>query len=183
MTTHLRYRDFIANLETDAEGDETMRVVENRHIAETYDTWLSLVAGKDGGVAFVHSRRGHPSPTDKGVTVKVEPSVSMTALAAALATPEMMSLARSILTPGSLDPITAVMFADGLKDLPRNPYPDTVEPPRAPLRPIRKPPSLDAELWKRIPNSKRRKYIKAMAHALRRGVHPDDTVADLLAAA
>lgn len=183
MTEYRRYRDFIANLETDVEGDDMMRVVENRHIAETYDTWLSLMSGKNGGVAFVHSRRSHPSPTDKGVTIRIDPTVTMTALAAALSTPEMMSLARSILTPGSVDPAAAVMFTDGLKDLPRNPYPDTVEPPRAPLPPIMKPPSLDSELWERIPNSKRRRYIKAMAHALRRGIHPDHTVADLLAAA
>ncbi len=133
MTEYLRYRDFISNLETDAEGDDMMRVVENRHIAELYDTWLCLVSGKDGGVAFARSRRGHPSPMDKGVTVKVEPTVSMTALAAALATPEMMTFARSILTPGSVDPIAAVAFTDGLKGLRTNPYPDTIEPPRPAL--------------------------------------------------
>ncbi|MGE7368306.1 hypothetical protein ACQKKX_04445 [Neorhizobium sp. NPDC001467] len=183
MTTYMRYRDFIADLEENAEGDDVMRVVENRYIAETYDTWLSLVAGKDGGVAFVRSRRGHPSPTDKGVTVKVEPTVSMTALAAALGATEMMSHARTLLTPGAVDPITAVMFADGLKDLRSNPYPDTIEPPRPVLPPIRKPPSLDADLWTRIPHALRREYLKKMAHGIRCGIHPDDTVTELLAAA
>lgn len=183
MTEYLRYRDFIANLETDAEGDDSMRVVENRHIAETYDTWISLVAGKDGGVAFVRSRRGQPSPTDKGVTVKIEPTVSMTGLAAVLSAPEMMSHARSLLTPGSVDPVAAVMFADGLKDLRSNPYPDTIEPPRPALPPIRKPPSLNSNLWERIPHAKRREYLKKMAHGIRCGIHPDDTVAELLAAA
>lgn len=182
MTERMRYRDFITDLEVNAEGDDMMRVVENRHIAETYDTWLSLVPGKDGGVGFVRSRRGHPSPTDKGVTVKVEPTVSMAALAATLAKPEMMSFARSLLTPGAVDPITAVMFTDGLKDLPTNPYSDTIEPPRPALPPIRKPPSLDADLWARIPHALRREYLRKMAHGIRCGIHPDDTVAEFLAA-
>ncbi|CUW93677.1 hypothetical protein [Agrobacterium genomosp. 2] len=183
MTEYLRYRDFIANLEIDAEGDDTTRIVDSRHVADVCDTWLCLRSGKDGGVAFLRTRKGYPSPTNVGVSLKIDPTVSMTALAAALATPEMMSAARSILTPGSTDPVAAVTFAEGLRDLRTNPYPEAAEAPRAPLLPVQKPPSLDAVLWDRIPNSQRREYIKAMAHGLVRRVHPDDTVADLLAAA
>lgn len=183
MTTYLRYRDFIANLEIDAEGDDTTRIVASRHVADVCDTWLCLKSGKDGGVTFLRTRKGYPSPTATDVSIRIDPTVSMTALAAALGTPDMMSAARTLLTPGSIDPVAAVTFADGLNDLRTNPYPETVEAPRAPLRPVEKPPSLDVALWNRIPNSQRREYIKKMAHGLVRGVHPDDTVAGLLAAA
>lgn len=182
MTEYLRYREFITNLEIDAEGDDTTRIVDSRHVADVCDTWLCLKSGKDGGVAFLRTRKGQPSPT-AGVSVRIDPTISMTALAVALATPDMMSAARSLLTPGSTDPVAAVTFAEGLRNLRTNPYPETVEPPRAAQRLVTKPPSLDADLWDRIPNSRRREYIKAMAHGLVRGVHPDDTVTDLLATA
>ncbi len=67
-------------------------------------------------------------------------------------------------------------FADGLTDLATNPFPADRT-----VQPATKPPSLDALLWHRIPNAKRREYIRRMAHGLVRGVHPDDTVTELLA--
>jgi hypothetical protein len=106
----------------------------------------------------------------------------MTALAAALARPEMTDLARSILTGGDLDLYSVGMFTDGLKDLPTNPFQDDAAEASRPA-PIRKPPSLVIELWRGIPHAKRRDYIKAMARGIRRGIHPDDTVAELLSAA
>lgn len=183
MTEYLRYRDFIADLESNAEGDPAVRVIENRTLADICDTWLCLKSGKDGGAAFVRTRKGDPCPAVADVSFRVEPTVSMTALAAALATPEMMAIARSILTPGAVDPAIAVMFADGFKGLPTNPYDVAAEAPRESLPPIKKPPSLDAVLWKRIPHKDRREYIAKMAHGLRCGKHPDDTVTELLAAA
>lgn len=181
MTDYLRYRDFIADLEANAEGDPAVRVIENRTIADICDTWLCLKPGKDGGVVFVRTRKGDPSPANAGIAFKVEPTVSMVAFAAALASPEMMSFARSMLTPGAVDPAFAVMFTDGLKDVPVNPYDAEVEaPPHLP--PIKKPPSLDAALWRRIPHAQRHDYIEKMAHALVRGIHPDDTVSELAAA-
>ena len=183
MTEYLRYREFIADLKANAEGDPAVRVIENRTLADICDTWLCLLSGKDGGVAFVRTRKGDPSPAYADVSFKVEPTVSMSAFATALAAPDMMSLARSILTPGAIDPIAAVMFTDGLKDLPTNPYDVAVEAPRPALPPIKRPPSLDPVLWKRIPHSARREYLATMAHGLRCGKHPDDTVAELLAAA
>lgn len=154
-------------------------MVEDRHLAEKSDTWLSLKPARDGGVAFVRTRKNVP-PADSSVTVKIDPTVMRTALAAALSTNQMMRLARSILTPGQIDPLDVVAFATGLQDLPTNPFVDT-EGSRP--EPIRKPPSLDIALWRRIPHALRRDYIKRMAMGLRRGVHPDDTVSELLASA
>lgn len=183
MTDYLRYRDFIADLEANAEGDPAARIIENRTLADICDTWFCLKTGKDGGAAFVRTRKGDPSPATADVSFKVEPTVSMTAFAAALAANEMVSLARSILTPGAVDLTAAVMFTDGLKGLPTNPYDVVAEAPSPDLPPIKKPPPLDAMLWKRIPHSGRREYLKKMAYGLRRGIHPDDTVTELLAAA
>lgn len=122
------------------------------------------------------------APADVGVTVKIDPTVMLTALAAVLAKFQMMSLARSILTPGQIDPLDVVMFADGLKDLPMNPFRDGTVPGVRPA-PVRKPPSLEAALWRRIPHAQRPSFIKKMAMGLRRGVHPDDTVSELLTSA
>ena len=184
MTEYMRYRDFITDLELTAEDDDMLRVVENRYVAETTDTWLSILPGRDGGVAFVRTRKNGHAPADAGVTIRIDPTVMLTALAAVLAKDEMMRLARSILTPGKRDPfdMDVAMFAEGLKNLPTNPFQDdTVEGARP--APIKKPPSLDVTLWRRIPHADRRYYIRAMAVGLRRGVHPDDTVAELLTAA
>jgi hypothetical protein len=179
MIEYMRYRDFITDLEITAAEDDTMRVVENRYLADTSDTWLSLVPGRDGGVAFVRSRKDGNAPADAGVTVKIDPTAMLTALAAALAKSEMMSLARSILTPGPIDTLDVVMFADGLKDLPTNPFEEaSVEEARP--APVKKPPSLDISLWRRIPHAQRPDFIKKMAMGVRRGVHPDDTVSSIL---
>ncbi|MEE9985190.1 hypothetical protein [Agrobacterium pusense] len=126
MTEYMRYRDFILDLELTAEDDDTMRVVGNRYIAETTDTWLSLMRGRDGGVAFVRSRKNGRAPADAGVTIKIDPTVMLTALAAVLAKDEMMRLARSILTPLQSDPfdIDVAMFVEGLKNLPTYPFQD-----------------------------------------------------------
>lgn len=64
MTMSMRYRDFIADLEADAAEDDMMRVLENRYLAETCDIWLSLVPGRDGGVALIRSRKLGKAPTD-----------------------------------------------------------------------------------------------------------------------
>ncbi|AVA21960.1 hypothetical protein [Rhizobium sp. NXC24] len=179
MTEYVRYRDFITYLEMTAAEDDTMRVLENRCLAETCGTWLSLVPGLDGGVAFVRSRKNGNAPLDAGVMVKIDPTVMITALAAALAKPEMMALARSILTPGQFNLCDVGLFSDGLKDLPMNPFQDdTVEGSRP--TPTKKPPSLDIGLWRRIPHAQRRDFIVAMAAGLRRGLHPDDTVSSIL---
>ncbi len=74
------------------------------------------------------------------------------------------------------------MFTDGLKDLPTNPFQDDAAEVARPAS-FRKPPSLDIELWRRIPHAKRRDFIREMAMALRGGVHPDDTVTELPSAA
>lgn len=102
MTKYMRYRDFIADLEADAAEDDMMRVIENRYLAETCDTWLSLAPGRDGGVALIRSRKLGKAPTDAGVTIRISPTVMMTALAPALARSEMMELARLILKPGEV---------------------------------------------------------------------------------
>jgi hypothetical protein len=173
----MRYRDFISHLKSVAAEDEGARIVNFRRVAETRDTWLSLIAGRDGGIAIVNTARG-AAPRDAGLTFKLDPTTTCAALATALSVPGMMSLAWSLLTPGKSDPDMTLDFADGLTDLAKNPFP--TEPSVAPAT---KPPSLDASLWRRIPHAQRHEYIKKMAHALVRGVHPDDTVADLLAAA
>ncbi|KQV79985.1 hypothetical protein [Rhizobium sp. Root1220] len=180
MTEYMRYRDFIVDLETTAAEDDTMRVLENRYLAETCDTWLSLVPGRDGGVALIRSRKNGKPPADAGATVKIDPTVMLTALAAALSTDQMMRLARSILAPRQIDPSDAVTFATGLQDLPTNPFGDDEDAAVCPP-PATKPPSLDTALWKQIPHALRRDYIKRMAMGIRRGIHPDDTVSELLA--
>lgn len=90
----------------------------------------------------------------------------------------MMILARSLLTPGKPVPRDAIDFADGLSDLKTLPY-STDDSSVS----VAKPPSLKADLWARIPHDQRREYRKAMARGIVRGFHPDETVAELLAAA
>lgn len=173
----MRYRDFIANLKSAAAEDEGARILNSRQVAEARDIWLSLIAGRDGGIAIVNTARG-ATPRDAGLTFKLDPTTTCASLANALSNPGMMSLAWSLLTPGKSDPDMTLDFADGLTDLATNPFPADRT-----VQPATKPPSLDASLWRRIPHDQRHDYIKKMAHALVRGVHPDDTVADLLAAA
>ncbi|MGE6743306.1 hypothetical protein ACQKGC_23830 [Allorhizobium pseudoryzae] len=90
----------------------------------------------------------------------------------------MMMLARTLLTPGERVPRDAIDFADGLAELETIPY--STEGSSVP---VAKPPSLDADLWERIPNARRQEYLKKMAHGIRRGIHPDETAIELLAAA
>lgn len=173
---HIRYRDFIGSLQAASAERDGARIVEDQQSATTCETWLSLVSGRDGGIAILTTARG-TRPRNAGVTFRIDPTTTCAALAAALSTSEMMALARSLLTPGGTSPRDTLDFVHGLKSLPTNPFSDDELPPAT------KPPSLDANLWNRIPHDQRRDYIKKMAMGLRGGVHPDDTVAELLAAA
>lgn len=173
---HIRYRDFIGGLQAASRERDGARIFENQQIATTCETWLSLVSGRDGGIAIVATARG-TRPRNAGVTFRIDPTTTCAALASALSTSEMMALARSLLTPGGTSPRDTLDFVHGLKSLPTNPFSDDELPPAT------KPPSLDAALWDRIPLDQRREYIKSMAMGIRGGVHPDDTVSELLSAA
>jgi hypothetical protein len=173
---HIRYRDFIGNLQAASTGRDGARIVANQQSATNCETWLSLVSGRDGGIAIVTTARS-TRPRNAGVTFRIDPTTTCAALAAALSTSEMMDLARRILTPGGASPRDTLDFSNGLSDLPTNPFYDGELPPAT------KPPSLDPNLWNQIPHDKRRDYIKKMAMGLRSGIHPDDTVSELLAAA
>lgn len=174
---HIRYRDFIDLLQSAAKEDAGSRIIKSREIGINREAWLSLIPGKDGGIAILTTERG-TTPRSAGVTFRLDPTTTCAALATALSTAEMMVLARSLLTPGVTSPRDTLDFAQGLSDLPTNPFSDDDH-----LPPVTKPPSLDAELWRRIPHDQRRDYIKKMALGLRCGIHPDDTVAKLLSAA
>jgi hypothetical protein len=174
---HIRYRDFVDLLQSASDEDKGARIIKSREIGITRDAWLSLIPGKDGGIAILTTQRG-TTPQSAGVTFRLDPTTTCTALAAALSTAEMMALARSLLTPGCTSPRDTLDFAQGLSDLTTNPFSDDDN-----LPPVTKPPSLDADLWNRIPHDQRRDYFKAMARGIIRGIHPDDTVAKLLSAA
>lgn len=174
---HIRYRDFIDLLQSASEEDKGARIVKSREAGISQKAWLTLLPGKDGGIAILTTARG-ATPRNAGVTVKLDPTTTCAALAAALSTSEMMSLARSLLTPGCTSPRDTLDFAQGLSALPTNPFSDDDNLPT-----VTKPPSLDAGLWNRISRDQRRDYIKAMARGIIRGIHPDDTVAKLLSAA
>lgn len=180
--TFRHYRDFIEFLSDAAAGDDTARIVENSAVTKRYSVYLALKSGRDGGVATVVARKGTTPAARAGTTIEIDPTISKTSLAAALSTEGMKTLARLILTPGPTDPVVVVEFAEGLNNLPKIPYDENSESDDCPVR-WTKPPSLDAALWKRIPHEMRRDYIKHMAMGIRRGVHPDETVAELLAAA
>ncbi|MGO8024887.1 hypothetical protein [Rhizobium leguminosarum] len=175
---HMRYRDFIIHLGSTATEDDGIRIVEKRKTADACDVWLSLVPGQDGGIAIVTMARNGTPPAG-GITVKLDPATTRSALGAALSTDSMMTLARSVLTPGQSNTRTVVDFVEGLKDLQTNPFGDdedaAVRPP-----PATKPPSLDACLWKQIPHGQRQDFIKKMAMGVRRGIHPDDVASELL---
>jgi hypothetical protein len=175
MIKHIRYRNFIAELQASAESHDGIRVVEDCKLIEACDAWVSLVPGRDGGIAAITAPRG-ATPTT-AIAVKLDPTTTREALAAALSNERMMTLARSLLSEGNRDVLAAAEFAEGLGKLETNPFPDDDN-----LPPVSKPPSLDVELWKRIPRAQRSDYIKKMARGIRRGVHPDETVAELLAA-
>jgi hypothetical protein len=180
--TFRRYRDFVEFLSDAAGGDDNVRIVENPAVMERYSVYLALKSGRDGGVATVVARKGTTPAARAGTTIEIDPTISKTSLAAALSTERMKTLARLILTPGPTDPVTVLEFAEGLDNLPKIPYAEYSESDAPPVR-WTKPPSLDASLWRRIPHEKRGEYIKLMATGVRRGIHPDDTVSELLASA
>ncbi|GEC34031.1 hypothetical protein N181_23215 [Sinorhizobium fredii USDA 205] len=176
------YRDYIEYLLDAAGDDDTVRLVENAAVTERYSVYLALKSGKNGGAATIVARKGITPAARAGTTIQIDPTVSKTSLAAALSTEKMMRLARLLLTPGQVDPGVVLEFSEGLGNLPKIPYAEDSES-AARSGQWTKPPSLDADLWKRIPHARRRDYIKAMAMGIRRGIHPDETVAELLAAA
>lgn len=178
--TFRRYRDFIDYLCDSAGDNDFARLVENPVVTERYVVYLAFKPGKDGGVATIVARKGVTPATRAGITFRIDPTVSRTALAAALSTENMMRLARLLLTPNDVDPTVVVEFSAGLADLTKIPYAEGSESGGA----VRwtKPPSLDTALWKQIPHTLRGDYIKQMARGIRRGIHPDETVAELLAA-
>lgn len=177
-----RYRDFVSHLEDSADGDDTIRVVEDPRVTKNYFVYLALKSGHDGGVAVIVARKGITPAARAGTTFALDPTTSKTALAAAMSTVRMMELGRLILTPGADTTAAVIEFSAGLSGLPKIPY-DENSGSTSVTAPATKPPSLDGELWRRIPHDKRREYMRAMALGLRRGVHPDHTVEDLLAAA
>ena len=175
-----RYRDFIEYLEDSADGDDEARIVETPAVTKNYHVYIALKAGRDGGAAIVVARKG-VAPAARGVvTVKINPTVTKLSLAAALSTEPMRVLARTLLTPGAATAADLASFAAGLQDLRQLPFGDDEGAPRP--APATKPPSLATEIWHRIPREKRQDYLKAMARGLRRGVHPDETAEELLAA-
>lgn len=180
--TFRHYRDFIEFLSDAAGGDDPVRVVENSAVTKRYSVYLALKSGRDGGVATVVARKGITPAARAGTTIEIDPTISKTSLAAALSTERMKTLARFILAPGPTDPVVVLEFAEGLNNLQRIPYDANSESADRPIQ-WTKPPSLDARLWRRIPHEKRGEYIKRMAVGVRRGIHPDETVSELLAAA
>ncbi|NKJ77733.1 hypothetical protein [Rhizobium leguminosarum] len=178
VAVYRRYRDFIEYLEDKADGDDTARIVENPAVSAKHSVYLALKPGRGGGAGLGVARKGEaPSPTF-GTTFKLEPTTTAASLAAALSKNSMMELAKSLLTPGPVDFGAAAMFADGLMNLAVAPYADEITP--AHQAPATKPPSLDTELWRRIPKDQRKSFIRAMAKGVRLGVHPDDTVVEML---
>jgi hypothetical protein len=166
---YTHYRDFVSRLSAAPE----QRVIDDKAIADSRDCFLVLASGAAGGVAIVVREMGS-RPTD-GFAIRIAPTTTRGSLAAALSSDRMLSLAKSILTPGSEDLIAAAEFAAGLKRLEMKPF-ETDE-----TVPTKKPPALAQAIWDQIQPSQRREYIREMARALRRGDHPDDTVTRLLA--
>lgn len=180
MPLFRRYRDFIEYLVDTADGDKAVCIVaEPAILSARHSLYLALKPGPDGGAGFGAAPRGRAASTAFGVTFRLNPSTSAMSLAGALARADMMELAKTLLTPGAVDIIAAAMFADGLRNLDVVSAADQAAARRNP--PMTKPPCLDRELWRRIPKDQRPAYRKAMAHGIVRGVHPDETVAELIA--
>lgn len=175
------YRDYIEYLLDAAGDDDTVRLVEDAAVTGRYSVYLALKPGRDGGVATVVARKGIAPAARAGSTIQIDPTVTKTALAAALSAEKMMRLARILLTPGQVDPGVVVEFSAGLAGLTKIPYAKGSDGAGS----VRwtKPPALAADLWMKIPHALRGDYIKQMAMGIRRGIHPDDTVSELLAAA
>lgn len=177
-----RYRDFIEFLEDTADGDRTVCVVENPTIVGArHSVYLALKSGQGGGASLGATLNRVAPAADFGATFRIDPATSAMSLATELAKAEMRELAKNLLTPGPVDLAAAAMFADGLRNLDIVSAADQSVSRHEPA--MTKPPCLDTELWRRIPKDQRPAYRKAMANGLRRGVHPDETVSELLAAA
>jgi hypothetical protein len=178
IPVYRRYRDFIEFLKDTADGDDTVRIVENPAVSAKHSVYLALKPGKDGGASLGVTRKGESPAAGFGVTFKIAPTTTAASLASALSNEGMMDLAKSLLTPGAVDIGAAAMFADGLRNLDTVAYVYGAIPERRAQ--ATKPPSLDTELWRRIPKDERSSFIRAMANGIRRGVHPDETVAEML---
>lgn len=173
------YRDFIEFLEDTAGGDDTACIIENPWIVSAkHSVYLALKPGRGGGASLGAAPKGATPSANFGTTFRLDPATSAISLAAALSKETMRELAKTLLTPGSVDLAAAAMFADGLRDLDVVPAGDQATVPREP--PVTKPPCLDSELWRRIPKDQRKAYRLEMAKRLVRGVHPDDMVAEML---
>jgi hypothetical protein len=179
VALYRRYRDFIEYLKDKADGDDTVRVEENPAVSVKHFVYLALKPGRGGGAGLGVAPKGQAPAATFGTTFRINPSISALSLAAALSTDSMMELAKTLLTPGKVDIGAAALFTEGLRNL--DIVPDDVRPTGEP--PMTKPPCLDTGLWRRIPKDQRPAYRKAMAKGLVLGVHPDETVAELLAAA
>ena len=176
------YRDFIEFLEDTADGDNAVCIVDNPAIVSArHSVYLALKSGRDGGASLGATLRRMAPAAEFGTTFRIDPATSAMSLAAALARDDMRELAKTLLTPGPVDMAAAAMFADGLRNLDVVSAADQATARRETA--MTKPPCLDAELWRRIPKDQRMAYRVEMAKGLRRGVHPDETVAELLAAA
>lgn len=180
VALYRRYRDFIEYLEDKADGDETVRIVENPVVSSKHSVYLALRPGRGGGVGLGVALKGTAPAAAVGITFKINPTTSAASVAVALSTESTRALAKTLLTPGAVDLGAASMFAEGLRSLVTIPY---VNGDNLPEASAIKPPSLDTELWRKIPRNLRMSYVKEMAAGLRLGVHPDDTVTELLAAA
>lgn len=177
-----RYRDFIEFLKDTADGDRAVCIVDNPAIVSArHSVYLTLKPGRGGGASLGAILKRVAPVADYGTTFRIDPATSAMSLAAALARADMSELAKTLLTPGPVDMGAAALFAEGLRNLDVVSASDQAAVRREP--PMTKPPCLDTELWRRIPKDQRPAYRQAMAMGLRRGVHPDDTVVELLAAA
>ena len=177
-----RYRDFIEFLEDTADGDRAVCIVDNPVIVSArHSVYLALKAGRGGGASMGATLKRVAPAAEFGTTFRIDPATSAMSLAATLARADMRELAKTLLTPGPVDMAAAAMFVDGLRALDVVSAADQAAARREP--PMTKPPCLDSDLWRSIPKDQRPAYRKAMANGLRRGVHPDETVAEMLAVA
>lgn len=81
----IRYRDFITYLQSATTEDDGARIIKSQQIAETRNAWLSLMPGRNGGIAIITTTRGL-TPAGAGVSVELDPTTTCSALADALAT-------------------------------------------------------------------------------------------------
>lgn len=55
---HMRYREFVDRLQAASKEDEDARIIKSRAVGTSRDVCLSLVRGKDGGIAIVTTPHG-----------------------------------------------------------------------------------------------------------------------------